>query len=194
VESARAESVRDALESAYIHNATLNAARAELRATDENVSQALAGYRPVLSGSADAGISISRSSSNPGWGPTTYPRGVSISIEQPIFSGFRTANSVKEAKKAVFAGREQLRGTEQQTLLAAVTAFMDVVQAQVVLNLRSQNVQFLREQVRAAQDRMNVGEGTRTDVAETNARLMAAAPAASPASEPKETNPKRQSK
>ena len=69
------------------------------------------------------------------------------------------------------ATREQLRGIEQDTLLDAVQAFMDVVQGQVVVNLRAQNVAFLREQVRAATDRLNVGEGTKTDVAQANARL-----------------------
>jgi outer membrane protein len=161
MDSASAETLADALASAYTNNPTLNAQRAALRATDEGVPQALAGYRPTISAAADAGISNS-----PG-----YPRGVSITIEQPIFAGHRTTNGVKIAETAVLAGREALRAAEQDTLLAAARAFMDLVQAQALLNLRSENVDFLREQGRAAQDRLNVGEGTRTDVAQTNARL-----------------------
>lgn len=161
-----AETLADALASAYANNPTLNAQRAALRATDEGVPQALSGYRPTIAASADAGISSANSN-------TTYPRGVSISIEQPIFNGHRTKNGVKAAESAVLAGREGLRSTEQQTLLSAVQAFMGLVRAQAILNLRRQNVEFLNEQVRAANDRLNVGEGTRTDVAQTRASLAA---------------------
>lgn len=162
-----AESLADALASAYGNNPTLNAQRASLRATDEGVPQALSGYRPTVSASADAGVQMSG-------GNTTYPRGVSISVEQPIFSGFKTKNSVKMAETAVLAGREVLRSTEQTILLNAVTAFMNLVQAQANLNLQSQNVDFLRRQLTAENDRLKVGEGTKTDVAQTNASLAAA--------------------
>ncbi len=80
---------------------------------------------------------------------------------------------MKIAETAVLAGREVLRNTEQTTLLAAADAFMGLVQAQAMLNLQPENVDFLSQQVRAAQDRLNVGEGTRTEVAQTNARLAA---------------------
>jgi outer membrane protein len=162
VSSASAETLAEALASAYANNPTLNAQRASLRATDEGVPQALAGYRPTISGAGDIGVTD---------GGGGYPRGVSITIEQPIFTGHRTTNGLKIAETAVLAGREALRSAEQDTLLSAVTAFMNLVQAQALLNLRSENVDFLREQGRAAQDRLNVGEGTRTDVAQTNARL-----------------------
>jgi outer membrane protein len=169
---AAADSLNDALASAYENNADFNAARAQLRGIDENVPQALAGYRPTVSGSMDASITAAKGNQIQG-SITGNPRGVALTIDQPLFAGFRTTNSVKQAKNAVRAARAQLRNVEQQTLLNAVRAFMDVVQAQVVLNLRAQNVEFLREQVRAATDRLNVGEGTRTDVAQTNARLQA---------------------
>lgn len=164
IHSASAETLADALASAYTNNPTLNAQRASLRATDEGVPQALSGYRPTVTGSADAGIT--RSVGN----PTLYPRGVSLTVEQPIFLGHRTTNGVKIAETAVLAGREALRNAEQNTLLAAAQAFMDVVQAQAILNLRRENLDFLAEQVRAADDRLTVGEGTRTDVAQTKAR------------------------
>lgn len=171
---ASAESLVAAMAAAYTNNTTLNSVRAQVRAVDEDVSQALSGFRPQVSAAANAGVSRSRFGTGAGVSYSTrYPRGVSISVDQPLFLGFRTINSVKEAKKTVQAAREQLRGVEQQTLLDAVTAFMDVLQAQVVLNLNTQNVQFLREQGRAATDRLNVGEGTKTDVAQTNASLSA---------------------
>ena len=163
--TASAETLAEALASAYANNPTLNAQRAALRATDEGVPQALAGYRPTISGAADVGITSSI--------PTTVPRGVSLTIEQPLFTGHRTTNGLKIAETAVLAGREALRNAEQTTLLAAARAFMDLVQAQALLNLRSENLDFLGEQVRAAKDRLNVGEGTRTDVAQTDARLSA---------------------
>ena len=170
---ASAESLKAAMASSYTNNPTLNGARAELRAIDENVPQALSGYRPTATFSAEASAATSRSALSPSWSKTRYPRGFSFTIQQPIFRGFRTKNSVKMAQTAVLAAREQLRGVEQDVLLSTVQAFMDVVLAQVVLNLRAQNITFLTEQVRAAQDRLTVGEGTRTDLAQAQASLAA---------------------
>ena len=165
--SARAETLLDALASAYSNNPTLNAQRAALRVTDEGVPQALGGYRPTIAGSGSAAISDTSGR------PTAYPTSMSISIEQPIFTGFRTKNGVKAAETAVLAGRETLRSTEQTVLLNAVTAFMDLVQAQANLNLQKQNVDFLQQQLNAANDKLKVGEGTKTDVAQTQAKLAA---------------------
>ncbi len=163
------ESLTQALESAYVNNPTLNAQRAALRSTDEGVPQALSGFRPTVTGSADAGAST-----NLAVGSTaTYPRGVSVTIEQPLYAGNRTVNGVNIAETAVLAGREALRNTEQNTLLAAAQAFMNLVQAQALVNLRRENIDFLGQQVKAAQDRLNVGEGIRTDVAQTEAREAA---------------------
>ena len=163
---AKAETLLQALASAYANNPTLNAQRAALRATDEGVPQALSGYRPTVSGSIQVGTAETNSQS---YNPRTY----SLTVEQPIFTGFRTTNSVKMAETAVLAGREQLRGTEQSTLLSAVTAFMDLVKAQANLNLQKQNVDFLQQQLNAANDKLKVGEGTKTDVAQTQYSLAA---------------------
>jgi outer membrane protein len=165
-EAAAAETLAQALASAYANNPTLNAQRAGLRATDEGVPQALSGYRPTVSAGASAGVTDIN-------GSTFYPRGVSLTITQPLFQGWRTVNGVKIAETAVLAAREALRNTEQATLLAAVQAFMNLVQAQAILNLQKQNVDFLGQQVKAAEDKLNVGTGTRTDVAQTNASLAA---------------------
>lgn len=163
---ARAETLLQALASAYANNPTLNAQRAALRATDEGVPQALGGYRPTVSGKVQTGVS--RTS-----GVTTYPTTVGITVEQPIFLGFRTKNGVKAAETAVLAGREALRTTEQSTLLNGVTVFMNLVQAQANLNLQKQNVDFLQQQLNAANDRLKVGEGTKTEVAQTQYSLAA---------------------
>lgn len=168
---ASAATLIEVLAAAYANNPTLNAARAELRATDEGVPRARSGYRPKVTGTADAGVTHSESAAS--GSSTTYPRGVGISVEQSLFLGFRTNNAVKAAESLVLAGRETLRNAEQSVFLDAVTSFMDVAEAQAILSLRSQNLEFLREQVRAANDRLSVGEGTRTDVAQTNARLSA---------------------
>ena len=170
-----------ALGSAYTDNPDLNSARAQLRAIDEGVPKALSGYRPQVSVSADLSTKTSRFHTPAGqfapantssWSTGTMPRGVQLSVEQPIFLGFRTTNSVKLAQSSVKAAREQLKVVEANVLLDAVTAFMDVIRAQVVVNLTAQNIEFLREQLRAAEDRLSVGEGTKTDVAQTNARLQ----------------------
>lgn len=166
---AGAETMSDALAAAYSNNPSLNAGRASLRATDENVPQALSGYRPTVSASASAAIASLRNSLSGSF--TYYPRSIGLTVTQPIFRGFRTQNGVKAAESAVLAGREVLRETEQEVLLSATSAFMDVILDQALLNIRSQNIQFLQEQLRAAQDRLNVGEGTRTDVAQTQAAL-----------------------
>lgn len=173
VGGASAETLKAAMASAYTSNPTLNGARAQLRAIDENVPQALAGYRPTVAFSADVSALTARSTFAPSWSKTRYPRGFSFTVQQPIFRGFRTKNSVKMAQTAVLAAREQLRGVEQDVLFSSVQAFMNVVLAQVVLNLRAQNITFLTEQVRAAQDRLTVGEGTRTDLAQAQASLAA---------------------
>lgn len=165
---AGSESLADALASAYADNPTLNAQRASLRATDEGVPQALSGYRPTVSAGASAGVV---SYSGNGIALNGSPTGVSITITQPIFTGFRTTNGVKAADSAVLAAREVLRTTEQNTLLSAVEAFMNLVEAQATLNLQKQNVEFLQQQVKAANDKLNVGEGTKTDVAQTNSSL-----------------------
>jgi outer membrane protein len=164
------ETLAQALAAAYADNPTLNAERAGLRATDEGVPQALSGFRPQLSASASTGVT---GVSTSGGDATLYPSGVSLTITQPLFTGGRTVNGVKIAETAVLAGREVLRNTEQTTLLSAVSAFMNLVQAQALLNLQKQNLDFLGQQVNAAKDRLNVGEGTRTDVAQTNASLAA---------------------
>lgn len=167
-----AETLMGALAKAYVVNPTLNAQRAATRVTDENVPQALSGWRPTISGSADWGYE-SRRSRGVGGRVTSHtnPGGVGLTIDQPIFRGFRTVNSTKSAEAQVLAAREELRNSEQNVLFDGISAYMDVIRNKQIVGLRVRNIEFLEEQVRAARDRFSVGEGTRTDVAQSEARL-----------------------
>ncbi|QEN86585.1 TolC family outer membrane protein [Labrys sp. KNU-23] len=173
---AQAQSLQSALAQAYAANPTLNAQRAGTRANDETVSQALSGYRPSISASAsisaerDFTKSLQGSRSN----ATRFPRGADITIQQNLFNGFRTANSVRAAESGVLSQRETLRDTEQSVLLNAVTAYMNVLRDAALLNLQKNNVEVLEEQLKQTKDRFNVGEVTRTDVEQANSSLASA--------------------
>ncbi len=168
---AQAETLREALATAYQNNPVLEAQRAGVRAEDENVSQALSGYRPTLSGSASIAKDRSRNFfSETGGKQTLTPITAAVSAEQPLFRSFRTYNAVKESKTRVEAARSGLVSTEQDVLLNTVAAYMDVMRDQAVLDLRRNNVQVLDRQLGASRDRFEVGEITRTDVAQSEAR------------------------
>jgi len=169
---AMAEPIAAALSQAYMGSPTLNAERARQRATDEAVPQALAGWRPTVSVVGDAGIA--RNDSNITRPATTFPAGVAITLSQPVFRGFRTVSGTARAEALVSAGRQNLLAVEQQVLLDAATAYMNVIRDRNVLKLRQTNVQVLIEQLRASETRFSVGEITRTDVAQSRARLALA--------------------
>src|SRR5262245_33298607 len=166
---ATAEPIAAALSQAYMGSPTLNAERARQRATDEAVPQALSGWRPTVSVVGDAGIA--RNDSNLTRPATTYPAGVAITLSQPVFRGFRTVSGTARAEALVSAGRQNLLAVEQQVLLDAATAYMNVIRDRNVLKLRQTNVKVLMEQLRASETRFSVGEITRTDVAQSRARL-----------------------
>jgi outer membrane protein len=174
-QSGSANTLNGALVQAYQNNPQLNAERARLRATDENVPQALSGYRPQITATADAGVQFNESRGNIGTiSGTTFPRGVGVTGTQTIFNGLRTGNRTRAAESQVFAGREGLRVMEQQILLDAATAYMNVLRDTAILDLQRRNVEVLEEQLRQTRDRFNVGEVTRTDVAQAESRLAAA--------------------
>lgn len=169
---AQAETLAGALARAYQTNPELNAARAGLRATDEGVSQALSGYRPTVSGTASVTGTTTRTRPD---GAANISNNIltsslGLSVAQPLFRGFRTVNGVAQAEAAVVAGRAGLMNTEQNIFVTATQAYMDVLADRAILSLRQQNVGFLDEQVRSTQARFDVGEGTRTDIAQANAR------------------------
>ncbi len=165
---AQALTLDEALASAYEYSPRIDAERARLRATDEEVPIAKSGYRPDIGVSADVGYRATDTSP----GPTSErkPRGYGVSITQPIFRGFQVTNAVSQAESIVRAGRETLRTVEQEILLEAVTAFMDVVRDQAIIRLNENNLKVLSEELKATQDRFAVGEVTRTDVAQSEAR------------------------
>lgn len=174
---AQAETLNEALASAYQYNPRLDAERARLRATDEEVTRARSGFRPVITGSADINYQHSRTRQVgvPGSIHNDFsPKGYGVDLVQPVFSGFRVINAVNESEANVRAARETLRGVEQGILLEAVTAFMDVVRDQAIVRLRENNVNVLSRELRATEDRFSVGEVTRTDVAQAQARRAGA--------------------
>ena len=169
----KAESLSEALASAYSGNPTLRAERARQRATDEQTPQALSGWRPTVDAGAEAGIAKTDTDPNPTGtqSGTTYPADFSITLTEPVFRGFKTVKGVKRAEATVEAGRQNLLAVEQQTLFDTVQAYMNVIRDRRILMLRQRNVTVLREQLRASNERFNVGEVTRTDVAQSRARL-----------------------
>lgn len=173
-EPARAESLIEALADAYQYNPQLDAERARLRATDETVSQANSGYRPNIQFDADVGRQDVRTRPATSGNGSFSPRGYSISLQQPIFRGFQTTNAVNEAEANVRAGREILRSVEQEVLQSAVEAYANVVRDQGIIRLREEGLEFFNQELRATKDRFAVGEVTRTDVAQAEARRAGA--------------------
>jgi outer membrane protein len=171
--TASAETVIQALASAYSSNPEINSARANTRAVDENVPIARAGNRPIISAFSTI-TGETRDTVGPGGDHTTLNGAVGLQVEQNIFRGFRVRNAILEAETGVLASRELLRNTVQNVLFDAAQAYMDVIRDIAILDIRHRNVIFLTEQVRAAQERFDVGENTRTDVAQTRARLASA--------------------
>ena len=159
-----------ALAKAYRNNSSLNSERAGTRVTDENVAIAKSGYRPTIA--ASSGLTFSRSSALGGRSITSGSFG--IEINQTIFDGFQTKNNVAAAEAQVRASQEALRNTVQNTLFDAASAYMDVIRDRQIAGLRQRNLEFLEEQVRAARSRFEVGEGTRTDVAQAEASRQSA--------------------
>ena len=170
---AEAETLHQALAAAYKYNPQLDAERARLRSTDENVAIANSGFRPNIGATADITRDWQRTRPpSVGDGGNTS-KGYSVNLTQPIFNGFQTINAVNEAEAFVRAGRETLRTTEQAVLLQAVTAYMDVIRDQAIVRLRENNVNVLSRELQATRDRFAVGEVTRTDVAQAEARRAA---------------------
>ncbi|RDJ21276.1 channel protein TolC [Bosea caraganae] len=169
-----------ALSRAYNGNPTLNSQRAQVRVTNENVPQALSGYRPQITASADIGAEITNSHIPTVGGVSnrsterTAPRGVGVQVSQNIFNGGGTASGVSAAESQVLGARATLQNTEQNVLLDAATSYMNVLRDTAILNLNRNNVEVLEEQLRQTRDRFQVGEVTRTDVAQAEARLSSA--------------------
>ena len=167
---ADAQTLRHALSAAYSTNPTLNVARSTLRSIDENIAIARSGNRPTVSANLSQGLTTSRTIGTVNSGSRSGPTEVQIRIAQPLFNGFQVRNSIRAAEAAVKSERKALENTEQNVLLTSAQAFYDVILNREVVRLRQSDVAFLSRQTTAARDRFDVGEGTRTDVSQAEAR------------------------
>lgn len=177
--AASAQTLNEALARAYSNNPTLLAARAQLRATDEGVPQALAGWRPSVVITGAYGVADVRNTrTNTGFDTAVNqqrsPANVAATVTQPIFRGGRTAAQTRQAENAVLAQRARLLATEQQVLADAIAAYVSVIQNGELVRLNTNNEQVLRRQLQATNERFRVGEITRTDVAQAESRLALA--------------------
>ena len=170
---AQAENLPEALAKAYQTNPQLNAERARQRATDENLPQALAGYRPQIVASLSGGLQAVRDllPGNTIQTATLKPWTIGVTVTQTLFNGFKTANSVRVAEFQVRSGREALRNVGQSVLLDAVTVYTNVLANQSLVEAQRANVAFLRETLGIVQKRLNAGDVTPTDTSQAEARL-----------------------
>lgn len=174
--AAQAETLAQALAEAYGTNPDLVAERSRVRAVDEQVPQALSNWRPqaIVNGrygvrridrESAAGVSSDR---------TDQPQSIGLTISQNLFRGFRTQAETERAENRVTAARSNLIGTEQSVLLEGVAGYVTVLRDSAVLELRDNNVGVIEQQLQATRDRFEVGELTRTDVAQAESRLARA--------------------
>lgn len=172
----RAETLAEALAHAYRNNPQLLAARAALRAVDEQAAQASANWRPGVTFSADAGLTAAQNKGAMGGfrGANRIPAGASLNVIQNLYRGGRNAHQWRRANANIFAQRARLATVEQTVLLNAVRAYMNVSRDLAVLRLNANNEQVLARQLQATRDRFSVGEVTRTDVSQAQARLARA--------------------
>lgn len=189
----RAETMSGALARAYAANPDLNQRRAGVRAADEDLPRASSAWRPTATATGQygfnfldfrtSGAGVAAAAGAGGFGPTGGGTGsgrfraatdigaLGLTVTQNVFNGNRTLNGVRQAESNIFGARETLRNTEKAILLAAATAYMNVLRDTAILELRKNNIIVLEEQLRQTRDRFNVGEVTRTDVAQAEASL-----------------------
>ena len=170
---ALAETLPEALVKAYQTNPQLNAERARQRGTDENVPQALAGYRPQIVASLGAGLQAVRNllPDNTVQSAGLTPWTIGLTVTQVLFNGNKTSNNVRVAEFQVKSGREALRNVEQGVLLDAATAYMNVMANYALVESQRSNVQVLREIQATTKRRLNAGDVTPTDTAQAESRL-----------------------
>ena len=178
-----ADTIEAALIRAYQTNPQLNAQRSQVRVTDENVPQALSGYRPRVAVTASAGYQYTDVETKAGGNAnvlvrsqvhgTNAPRSAGLTVSQTLFNGNQTANRTRAAESQVSAAREGLRVLEQSVLLSAATVYMDYLRDSAIVEVQKSNVRVLEQTLKQTKDRFNVGEVTRTDVAQSEAQLAA---------------------
>ena len=177
-----ADTIEAALVRAYQNNPQLNAQRASVRATDESVPQALSGYRPRVAVTASAGTQYTETQTNTqiggrlseiGLRGVNAPRSVGATLSQTLYNGGQTGNRTRAAESQVSAAREGLRVLEQTVLFSAATVYMDYLRDSAIVEVQKSNVRVLEQTLKQTRDRFNVGEVTRTDVAQSEAQLAA---------------------
>jgi outer membrane protein len=171
--------MESALLRAYQTNPQLNAQRASVRAVDEVVPQALAGYRPKVSGTFTAGVGFIDQLADGSVGKKIEqgdqtPHSAALTATQTIYNGNQTANKTRAAESQVLGAREGLRLLEQSVLLAAATIYMDFLRDAAILEVQRSNTKVLQLTLKQTQDRYSAGLVTPTDVAQSQAQLAAA--------------------
>ena len=171
---AAAETLAEAIALAYQTNPTLRAQRAQARVLDEAVVQAQTGYAPQVSASVNAGL-VDSLDGVPGLtgerDTGTDSLSAQLTVNQSVYTGGRTAAAIQGARADVLSGREQLRSVEANILLNVIQAYVDIRRDQEALRIRAENLAVLRRQLEESQARFEVGEITRTDVAQSELRL-----------------------
>lgn len=171
--AAQAQSLRDAMAMAYRDNPTLQAQRALLRSVDETVPQALSGWRPTVSLEAQEGWLRQQGNTSTRRDSRDF-RSLTLSVTQNLYDFGKTQADVEQAEANVLAARARLVEAEQTVLQDVVAAYMNVVRDQAVVDLNQNNLERLQRQLEATRDRFNVGEVTRTDVAQAESRVATA--------------------
>ena len=168
---AGAQNLNEALATAYETNPTLRAQRAQLRATDEGLPEARAGWRPTVTAEGQAGVgTIDTGAGSKDLQPLAY----GVYARQPLYRGGRTSASTSRASNLILAARAQLASVEQQVCWRRPPSIWMSLRDLAVLELNVRNEQVLARELNATQDRFRVGELTLTDVAQARARLAGA--------------------
>ena len=169
----RAETISGALAKSYGYSPDLNQQRAATRASDEGVPRATAGWRPTLSATTSIGAATTKTVDKGvvKLSSDSVPRVSSVSLTQTLYNGGRVGNGVRQAESSVLQSRETLRQSEQDVLVAGATAYMNVLRDTALLDLQTNNVNVLQQQLKQTEDRFKAGEVTRTDVAQSQASL-----------------------
>jgi outer membrane protein len=180
---ALADTIESALVRAYQNNPQLNAQRALVRSTDENVPQALSNYRPKVALTVNGGYQYTDTNTTSGGTPTSIlrreyngtdgPRSAGVTVTQTLFNGNQNANKTRAAESQVSGAREALRVLEETVLLSAATIYMDYLRDAAILEVQRSNVRVLEQTLKQTRDRYAVGTVTPTDVAQAQAQLAA---------------------
>lgn len=173
---ALADTIEAALVRAYQNNPQLNAQRASVRSIDENVPQALSGYRPKVNLTVSGGYQyqdVTASAGTSAIRATGIPQSYGATVTQTLYNGQQTANRTRAAESQVSGAREGLRVLEQTVLLQGATIYMDYLRDAAIVEVQKSNTRVLEQTLKQTRDRFNVGEVTRTDVAQSEAQLAA---------------------